>query len=101
MARKFINFVPVVTVALERRTGWSAGSFTQDGALGALREALEQARAVMPRLLDDYRLDIGGTVESDAVCEHCGYRWTEKSPDYNGGCCAKDEDANPEQERAA
>lgn len=32
------------------------------------------------------------------VCAHCGSRWTEESDTYNGGCCAKDEDANPEQE---
>lgn len=25
------------------------------------------------------------------VCEHCGADWTEKTEDYNGGCCDKDE----------
>jgi len=25
-----------------------------------------------------------------AVCEHCGYNWTETSADYNGGCCDLD-----------
>lgn len=27
-------------------------------------------------------------------CEHCGYRWhgTAEDPDYNGGCCALDQD---------
>jgi hypothetical protein len=33
--------------------------------------------------------------ESEPVCEHCGYAWTEKSSTYNGGCCDKDEQANP------
>lgn len=29
------------------------------------------------------------------VCEHCGSMWTETSETYNGGCCNKDEEANP------
>lgn len=29
--------------------------------------------------------------DQPAVCEHCGYNWTEASPDYNGGCCEKDQ----------
>jgi hypothetical protein len=33
------------------------------------------------------------------VCEHCGYKWTEKG-DYNGGCCDKDEANNPDGEVA-
>lgn len=45
------------------------------------------------------------SVESDEVgeCEHCGSRWTEDSPDYNGGCCSVDEQAQiaREQEQSA
>lgn len=36
------------------------------------------------------------TWDNEPVCSHCGSPWTEKSDTYNGGCCAKDEDANPE-----
>lgn len=32
--------------------------------------------------------------DQPAVCEHCGYDWTEKSDTYNGGCCEQDEAAN-------
>lgn len=37
----------------------------------------------------------GVQVDWDAipVCEHCGSRWSEDSAEYNGGCCAKDEEA--------
>lgn len=28
-----------------------------------------------------------------AVCEHCGSQWTEDDDQYNGGCCAKDQEA--------
>lgn len=34
--------------------------------------------------------------DQEAVCEHCGSRWTEDSTMYNGGCCGKDEANNPE-----
>lgn len=33
--------------------------------------------------------------ETEAECEFCGYRWTEDDPDYNGGCCERDEQNNP------
>jgi hypothetical protein len=38
--------------------------------------------------------------DQEHVCEHCGSAWTEKSPDYNGGCCDKDEQANEERTKA-
>jgi hypothetical protein len=31
--------------------------------------------------------------DQDAVCEHCGDKWTEDSDTYNGGCCEKDQQA--------
>ena len=31
--------------------------------------------------------------EIDAVCEHCERGWTEDDPNYNGGCCNKDVEA--------
>ncbi len=33
---------------------------------------------------------------SEARCSHCGRGWTEDSDAYNGGCCDKDEEGNPE-----
>ena len=27
------------------------------------------------------------------VCEYCGSQWTEDDDKYNGGCCAKDQEA--------
>lgn len=32
--------------------------------------------------------------DQEMVCEHCGSTWTEDNPEYNGGCCDKDEAAN-------
>ena len=34
--------------------------------------------------------------EKQETCSHCGYKWTEKSETYNGGCCDEDEKNNPE-----
>ena len=31
-------------------------------------------------------------------CSYCGAWWTEDSPDYNGGCCDKEEAHNPSPE---
>lgn len=103
MSRKATGHWPIVEFSMAPKKGWgSVGEFTEEGAHKALREALEDVRAMLPRTLGrDYVLDIGGHVQSDYVCEHCGYRWTEKSTTYNGGCCDKDEEANPEREKAA
>jgi protein-arginine kinase activator protein McsA len=39
-------------------------------------------------------------VESDeaAVCSHCGSTWTEKTNQYNGGCCDADQVAGDAME---
>lgn len=36
--------------------------------------------------------------DQDSVCSYCGRGWTEESLTYNGGCCSKDEDNNPNPE---
>lgn len=38
----------------------------------------------------------GLAFDTKPVCEHCGASWTEVDSKYNGGCCPKDEAANPE-----
>lgn len=46
--------------------------------------------------------DVGQIVvehDDEDECEHCGSRWTEKSSDYNGGCCSKDEEAQLSREQ--
>lgn len=37
--------------------------------------------------------DVDIIYDTPCVCSHCGCKWTEDSPDYNGGCCEKDQDA--------
>ena len=34
---------------------------------------------------------------NECVCEFCGAEWTEKSDNYNGGCCDKDEENAPKE----
>jgi hypothetical protein len=36
--------------------------------------------------------------DQSAICSHCGAKWTEESPDYNGGCCDADQSGAPEGE---
>lgn len=40
------------------------------------------------------------TCDQEHVCSHCGASWTEKSNDYNGGCCEADETAQLERDKA-
>ena len=35
--------------------------------------------------------------DDNHTCEHCGESWTEKSHDYNGGCCQLDQDAEEQR----
>lgn len=36
------------------------------------------------------------TYDVEKTCEYCGYPWGEKSTTYNGGCCRRDEESNPD-----
>lgn len=38
--------------------------------------------------------------DQNDVCEHCGSDWTEKSTEYNGGCCDADQAAEDERQKA-
>jgi hypothetical protein len=64
-----------------------------------LLDTCKQIQRAIKRHVDDF-----GTTEvvydRTHVCEHCGSTWTEDSATYNGGCCDKDEEANPHPEAA-
>ena len=30
--------------------------------------------------------------DTNHTCDHCGYCWSGKNSDYNGGCCEKDQE---------
>jgi len=80
------------------------GSIRMPSSLPYGHTALEQKR--MERDMEDRCNEIAADIRRHAdnvssvivefdqaeVCEHCGAEWTEKSPYYNGGCCAKDEE---------
>ncbi len=44
---------------------------------------------------------VGTGLDCDEVCSFCGNLWTEKSNDYNGGCCDTDEENKPSKEVSA
>ncbi len=52
-------------------------------------------RHVLPHF--DGLAEVDTHMVEEAVCQHCNWRWTEDSPEYNGGCCAMDEANNPER----
>ena len=36
--------------------------------------------------------------ERESVCSYCGHKWTEDSAEFNGGCCDKDLEHDPDAE---
>lgn len=64
------------------------------------RERCEEILADVKRHVDSVG---SASVECDAVgyCSHCGWQWTEDSADYNGGCCAKDQEAEDARQEGA
>lgn len=56
------------------------------------KEQCEEIAAEVKRHVDNVGW-VGVVSDEVAVCEHCGWQWTEDSADYNGGCCEKDQAA--------
>lgn len=99
MARKEYrdNFRVVLAVDQDEMMDYGDAATRDERLRRRAQSRAEELCAQVKRHVDDGR---HARVESDAirVCEHCGSRWTEKSTTYNGGCCAKDEAANPNPE---
>lgn len=74
------------------------GLTTQATWESRMQDACEDIVADIRRHVDDVGY-VQIVCDQEQVCEHCGYRWSEESKDYNGGCCEKDEAA--EEARAA
>lgn len=61
------------------------------------RDLCAAIEASIRRHIDDVD-NVGTEFDTVKECEHCGSQWTESGLIYNGGCCAKDEDCNPNPE---
>lgn len=97
MARKIIDTYPVITLTIgSPGPAYEARSMTLEEAREALRDALDSINTVFKRDLGR-TFDVDHKLAVEAVCEHCRWRWTEDSADYNGGCCGKDEANSPER----
>ena len=97
MPRKVTDRFAVIKVfVMPSRHRLSNDPWAEQRALEVQRDALAEMKAVLPRLLNDYELDFDWEIETQAVYEHCRMRWTESNAAYNGGCCDKDEEHNPE-----
>lgn len=85
MARKITDIWPVLSLTpVQPGRGW-----THEEALEAYRELSDLIKSRLAPAVS-FKLEIGYDLSNDARCEHCNSTWTEASPDYNGGCCAKD-----------
>jgi len=62
-----------------------------------LRSTCETIASEIRRHVDDVA-SVVVNYDRVPVCEHCGADWTEDSPDYNGGCCRKDQDPKDARE---
>jgi hypothetical protein len=87
MARKVIDVQPILTARFVGGTSVT----TQESA----RRQVEDTIAI---LKPDFECTV--TFETDARCEHCNNIWTEDDATYNGGCCAADQENDPELEAA-
>lgn len=95
--RKVIDTYPTITLTIGTSgRAFEKRSMTREQAEEAMAEAVDSLNTVFKRDLDR-QFDIDAVLTEETVCEHCGWRWTEASPDYNGGCCGKDEANSPER----
>lgn len=59
-----------------------------------VRRDLATLESGINKKLSKFDDEFGGAevvYEYEHTCGHCGAGWTEDGPDYNGGCCAEDE----------
>ena len=78
-----------VVIMVPDNHSWLTG--TTPAKISDAEELLKTIRRHCDGVEDSYVL-----CDTNYYCEHCGYIWTESSTEYNGGCCAKDEENNPE-----
>jgi hypothetical protein len=77
------------------RTNWRVVIYPVDHVyLGASGRPSEQITCddivkEVKRHIDDVA-SVHAEWDDEPVCEHCGWAWTEDSPDFNGGCCDAD-----------
>jgi hypothetical protein len=69
----------------------------QDRYWRDVRERADEIAAQIKRHVDNV-LHATVEVETEDVCEHCGWQWTEGDSPHNGGCCAKDCEVMEESE---
>ena len=74
------------------------------------KHAAEKARSDAETIAGEIRKHVGVDFDDakhvlvmpliEATCDYCGAAWTEDSTDYNGGCCARDQETHETREAA-
>lgn len=88
------------TVRVEPRALWNYGAFHISGEK-LDKNYIRDIGTRCEEIVDDIKRhaeNVGDAFvewETEDVCSHCGYPWTEASDTYNGGCCEEDEKNNP------
>jgi hypothetical protein len=98
MSRKRVDTQPSIIVRPYLATATAAVEV--EGVANAVAD-LVRVRVVpqlgqVPGLSSD-QCAIEIKLEDDFRCAHCNSFWTEKSADFNGGCCGQDEANDPER----
>lgn len=92
--KKEINYKIIVE---PRRLGDRLLYGDQEEILKAYKERCDEILADIRRHVNNV-----GTayieIETEEICEYCGYPWTEDSEEFNGGCCEKDLEEEIENE---
>ena len=94
MAKKSV--VTDVRIEISPDLGSFAGLFynTQEKRMKALEDHANEMLAQIKRHVDGSK-HACIVFDREDLCEYCGSHWTENG-NYNGGCCDKDEENNPE-----
>lgn len=59
-----------------------------------MEQTCNEIKEAVKRHVDDVD-DVIIKYDLEHECSECGWQWTEDSDTYNGGCCAADEQNNP------
>ena len=97
---KVVHYENYRVEIVPRRLGDFGIASVSDSFFGESKENIEaQYRARCHEIAESVNRHVDNigiahvVFDTVATCKHCGHAWTEESNEYNGGCCAKDQDA--------
>ena len=91
------NVISDVYVRVEVEEPWLIKNKTPEEILKQKADTAQSVARSIERHIDGYE---NAYVEEDRmeVCSYCGKQWTEDDSNFNGGCCDKDMEHDPDPE---